>query len=263
MSTFSKLNLVKNLSVLLIVVIGAALSSCGSYKQNIMFKTSSSSKITQEKQNAESNYVIQKNDILTLELFTNQGEKIVDPNFESFKDSPSQPGLKSEHPTYLVDHDGIAKLPVLEEIKLEGLTVRQAEAMLQKEYEKKLSKGSFVVLKVSNKRVTVLGSPGGVVIPLVNENVRLTEVLALAGGINKEGKARNIRVLRGDKIFIADFSTVEGYLRDDMLIQSGDIIYVEPVRRPFLEALQNYGPIISLLTSVGTLVAVLITRPEN
>src|SRR5688500_4830488 len=78
MSTFSKLNLVKNPSVLLIVVIGAALSSCGSYKQNIMFKTSSSSKITQEKQNAESNYVIQKNDILTLELFTNQGEKIVD-----------------------------------------------------------------------------------------------------------------------------------------------------------------------------------------
>lgn len=259
MSNFNKLKIVRNLSGLLFVLIGAGLLSCGSYKQNIMFKTDNASKITREKQIAESNYIIQKNDIVTLELFTNQGEKVVDPNSESFRDSPSQTSVKAEPLRYLVDINGVAKLPLIDAIKLEGLTVRQAEAMLQKEYEK-VYIGSFVVLEVSNRRVTVLGSPGGQVIPLVNENVRLTEVLALAGGISKDGKAGNIRVLRGDKIFVADLSTIEGYLKDDMLIQSGDIIYVEPVRRPFLEGLQNYGPLFSIIIGLATLVVFTVNR---
>ena len=259
MSIFNKLNLVRNLSLLLIVV-GAALSSCGSYKQNIMFKTSSSSKITQQKEIAESNYIIKNNDVLTIELFTNYGEKIVDPNSEAFKESPPQSGVKSNPPAYLVDNNGIVKLPVLQEIKLAGLTVRQAEEILEKEYDKRLSKEAFVILKVSSNRVTVLGSPGGFVIPLVNENVRLTEVLALAGGISKEGKAGNIRVLRGDKVFLADLSTVEGYLESNILIESGDIIYVEPVRRPFLEGLQNYGPLFSIIVGLATLVVFTVNR---
>jgi polysaccharide export outer membrane protein len=170
--------------------------------------------------------------------------------------------LKSEQQKYLVDKDGVAKLPLLQEIKLDGLTIRQAEEILQKEYAKQYQE-PFVVLNVVNRRVTVLGSPGGKVIPLLDENIKLTEVLALAGGVSTDGKAANIRVLRGDQIFIADFSTIEGYLRDDMLIQSGDIIYVEPVRRPFLEALQSYGPLISIITSLGTLTVILVNQNQN
>lgn len=256
MSNFNKLNFVKLRSLVIIVSMIASLCSCGVYKQNIMFRTDADSKITREKQVAESNYQIQKNDVLTLEVFTNQGDKIIDPNSESFKNSPNQAGISSEPQKYLVDKDGVAKLPLLQETKLEGLTIRQAEEMLQKEYARQYRE-PFVVLNVVNRRVTVLGSPGGKVIPLVDENIRLTEVLALAGGISTDGKAHNIRVLRRDKIFIADFSTVQGYLRDDMLIQSGDIIYVEPVRRPFLEGLQNYGPLISIITGIATLVVIL------
>jgi polysaccharide export outer membrane protein len=261
MSNLRKLNFVNLKLSLFIFALGALFSSCASYKQNIMFKTDEKSKIVTEKTAAESNYVIQKNDVLELEVFTNQGEKIVDPNYESFKDSPAQPGVKAEVPRYLVDNQGLTKLPLLAEIKLEGLTVRQAEAILQKEYTK-LYQEPFVILKVINKRVTVLGSPGGKVIPLVDENIRLTEVLALAGGINIDGKARNIRVLRGERVFVADFSTVEGYLRDNMLIQSGDIIYVEPVRRPFLEGLQSYGPLFSIITSLATITILIISQTK-
>lgn len=237
------------------LLISLALTSCGSYKQNIMFRTGDQSKISQEKKKLESNYVIQKNDILELEVFTNQGEKIIDPNQESFKESPGTPAeiLRQQ---YLVDNQGISKLPLLQQIKLEGLTIRQAEDILQKEYTR-LYLEPFVVLRVVNRRVTVLGALGGKVIPLANENIRLTEVLALAGGINADGKAANIRVLRGDEIFVADFGTVEGYLRDDMLIQSGDIVYVEPVRRPFVEALQSYLPLASIAISLATVVIIL------
>ena len=262
MSNFSKLNLVKIHFPLLFLAVVTLLCSCGSYKQNIMFRTGVESQVSKEKKAAEANYVIQKNDLLELDVFTNLGDKIIDPNFESFKESPNAQGVKTDPPRYLVDNNGVVKLPLLQEIKLEGLTVRGAEELLQKEYAKQYQQ-PFVVLKVTNRRVTVLGAPGGKVIPLLDENVRLTEVLALAGGISTDGKAGNIRVLRGDQIFVADFSTVEGYLRDDMLIQSGDIVYVEPVRRPFVEALQSYGPLVSIMTSLAAVTVIIINSNRS
>jgi polysaccharide biosynthesis/export protein len=259
MSNFSKLNFVKLRPLLLLLVVGGLLSSCSSYKQNIMFKTSGYENLAKEKQAVESNYIIQKNDVLELEVFTNQGDKIIDPNFESFRNAQGQASTRTEPITYLVDNSGIAKLPLLGEIKLEGLTIRQAEEILQKEYAKQYQE-PFVVLQVTSRRVTVLGSPGGKVVPLVHENIRLTEVLALAGGITAEGKAGNIRLLRGEKVFEIDFSTIDGYLKNNMLVQSGDVIYVEPVRRPFLEALQNYAPFFSILTGLATLAVIITTR---
>lgn len=257
MSIFHKLFTVNVRSCLVMIVFGAVLSSCANYKQNLMFRTGDPATLEKSRQTAESNYVIQKNDVVSLDIYTNQGERIIDPNQESLKESPGQPGAVAARPTYLVDKDGIAKLPFLQEIKLEGLTVRQAEEILQKEYTK-LYQEPFVVLKITNRRVTVLGAPGGKVIPLADENIKLTEVLALAGGINRDGKAMNIRVLRGKQIFVADLSTVEGYLRDNILIHSGDIIYVEPVRRPFFEGLQDYGPLFGLITGLGTLTLLIL-----
>lgn len=231
------------------------LSSCGVYRQNIMFKPNDTSRLRQRAGQAVSNYVIQKGDLLQLDVFTNRGEKIIDPNLESFKEA-SQQAQQVITPGYLVDTHGLVKFPLVNEMNLEGLTLRQAEAILQKEYAK-FYEEPFVLLKFTNKRVVVLGAPGGQVIPLANEQVRLTEVLALARGIANDAKAKNIRVLRGDTLMIADFSTFEGYIKHNYTMQPGDIIYVEPVRRPFTEALREYGPVISIITSLATVIIVL------
>jgi len=61
------------------VVILAALSSCSSYKQNIMLKTPEdfkSAPISKEILQAERNYVIQKNDRLELEVYTNKENEL-------------------------------------------------------------------------------------------------------------------------------------------------------------------------------------------
>jgi polysaccharide export outer membrane protein len=42
-----------------------------------------------------------------------------------------------------------------------------------------------------------------------------------------------------------------------MLVQPGDIIYIEPIRRPASEALRDYFPIVSILSSLITLIVVL------
>ncbi len=240
--------------MLLILVAG-----CSSYKQNIMLKAPEdfkSAKVTKEILEAERNYVIQKNDLLHLEVYTNKGERIIDPNPALTQNSNVTNEENRPEVKYLVDLQGIAKFPVIGEMKVEGMTLRQAELVLQSEYDR-FFKESYVVLTFMNKRVVVLGAVGGVVVPLENHNVTLAEILATAKGLPNDSKARNIRVVRKEQVFVIDLSTVNGFLAGNMIVEPGDIIYVEPVRKPFAEGVRDYAGLASLLVSTLSLIVVI------
>lgn len=245
---------------LLTLLLGALLAAgCASYKQNLMLKTPDdfkSAKVSKEIREAERNYVIQKNDLLHLEVYANKGERIIDPNPTLSQNNNSATTEEPPIVKYLVDLNGIVKFPVIGEIKLEGMTLRQAEAILQAEYEK-FFKDSFVILTFLNKRVIVLGAVGGQVVTLENHNVTLAEILATAKGLPNEAKAHNIRLVRKDEVFLLDLSTVEGFLAGNMIVEPGDIIYVEPVRKPFAEGIRDYAALASLLVSTLSLIIVI------
>jgi polysaccharide biosynthesis/export protein len=246
------------ISVLLLVI----LCSCGGYKQNIMFKAGNAKSFATGIDQVEKNYVIQKNDILELRVYTNKGEAIVDPGMDDSSDASKAGQTAASPQLYTVDINGVVKFPRIREIKVEGLTILQAEEILEKEFNSTTFVESFVILKFHNKRVIVLGSPGGQVIPLANENMRLVEILALAKGINETGKAHNIRILRGNEMIIADLGTFEGYQKNNIIIHSGDVIYVEPIRRPFIEGFREYSPILSLLASLAAVTIIIVQSTE-
>jgi polysaccharide export outer membrane protein len=222
-----------------------------------MFRVSDGDKITREIENIEANYSIQKNDLLQLEVYTNKGERIVDPNMAEVQTSENT-GNETVSRTYLVNSDGLVKFPLIGDIKLDGLTIRDAEDLCTREYAK-FYKEPYIILKYSNKRVIVLGAVGGKVIPLQNENMKLTEIIALAGGMDINGKATNIRILRDKEVIVADLSTIAGYQKFNIFVKPNDIIYVEPVRRPFIEALRDYGPVLGFISSVTTLVVLILS----
>jgi len=226
-----------------------------------MFKsteTASAEKLKKEALGTEKNFQILKNDRLTIEVYSNGGERLIDTNPELSKTNPNAQSTVNEKPSYLIDLNGLIKLPLLNEIKLEGLTLKQAEELLQKEYSK-FFKEPFVQLSFVNKRVIVLGAMGGQVIPLENENITLVEVLALAKGLDNNSKAENMRLIRGEKVYEIDFSTIDGFRNGNMLIQTGDIVYVEPIRRPFSEALKDYTGLFTILVSLITLITLVST----
>src|SRR5689334_12666058 len=67
----------------LLVVSTLCLGACSSYRQNLMLKTPEdfkSATVSKEVREAERNYVIQKNDLLQLDVYANKGERIIDPN---------------------------------------------------------------------------------------------------------------------------------------------------------------------------------------
>jgi polysaccharide export outer membrane protein len=208
----------------------------------------------------EREYLIQKNDQLSLNIYLYNGERLVDPNPPVSSSSTTGAGGQKEESTqfkYTVDNNGVVKFPMIGEIKLEGLNLRQAEEIARKEYTKYF-KEPYVQLAFLNKRVVVLGgTPAGQVIPLTNSNMRLPEILALAHGIENHAWAKNIRVVRNDHVYEFNLSTIQGFKDGNIPIEPGDIIYVEPVRRPFTEGFRENYFVVSIFIALISVTALI------
>lgn len=239
--------------------------SCGSYKANVLLRASKlevPEPFKAEASNTEKQYFIQKNDQLRLQINLYNGEHLVAPSQQAQTEgsSSSTSGNNNQDSNtqfkYEVDNRGIVKFPMIGEIKLEGLTLREAEEIARKEYQK-FFKEPYVQLSYLNKRVVLLGAPGGQVIPLNNSNMRLPEVLALAKGIGNDGWASKIKLIRSDHVYQFNLTTISGFKEANILMEPGDIIYVEPVRRPFTEGIKDNYIIASLFFTIISLAALI------
>lgn len=245
------------------------LVSCKAYKQDILFRLDenfTSGDLNNAIEEAESNYRLQPDDRLQLEVFTNEGERLIDPNFELSQQQNNQMAQNRTRYEYLIQSDGLAKFPMIGKKKLTGLTIDEAEKILEQDYNEHYVE-TFVKLGIINRRVIVLGANGGQVIPIQNENTSLVEVLALYGGLNLGAKAHNIKLIRGElsspEIYQIDLATINGMKSSIVAVESGDVIYVEPWRRPWLESLRDVSPILGLTSSVLTLIVVVQNLATN
>jgi polysaccharide export outer membrane protein len=196
-------------------------------------------------------YRIAPNDELSFKIYTHNGEKMIELM------STSGGGVQSQSNnglSYLVEYDGMIKLPIIQRVKISGMTIREAEAFLEAQYANYLNK-PFAQLKVTNNRVIVFpGGDGGSakVVTLQNSNTTVFEALAMSGGIT-DGKAHNIKLIRGDlknpQIYKIDLSSIEGVKQANLVLQANDIIYVEPRARIPQRILAEVTPYITLITT--------------
>lgn len=253
------------LRLICIGLIAALAGSCRTYKQDIMLRVDDlkPGMLRTEVAEAERNYTIRPDDLLEVAVYTNKGERIIDPDFALMRElgGGGQVQQVRVSPKYLVQENGLVKLPMIGETDLEGYTLFEADSILSAAYNE-FYKESFVLTSFVNKRVVVLGATGGMVIPLPNENMNLLEVLALAGGITGKGKAYNIRLISGDldnpQVQLIDLSTIEGMRKASLQVHSGDIVYVEPMRKVLSETIRDITPVVSLVTSALTLLVIIV-----
>ena len=230
------------------------LGSCKSYKQHIMFKYDDDFAFAArtEAELVERNYVIRPNDYIKIEVFTKNGERIIDPDMELSKELGSNQGNNRIEPEYLAKQDSTIKLPMVGNIKLVGQTLDEASRTLQDAYNVFFS-DTYILVNFTNKRVIVLGGSGGMVIPLQNENMSIVEIIAIAGGLEINTKAQNIRLIRGEQVFLIDLSTLESYYKTNQIMQAGDIVYIEPVPRVITQSAAEISLIVSTITAVMTM----------
>lgn len=252
-------------SWILTLAIVFSLSSCKVYKNDIILRFDeefSAEDLQKSIDRAAENYVVIPGEILQVDVFTNNGERLIDPN-QQFGQNNQQFQNGRQQFDYFVMNDGTIKLPIIGLQSIGGLTIYEAEELLEEAYDS-FYVDSFVKIRPTNRRVTILGGfgqGGGQVVPLPNENMTILEVLGLVGGIQLGSKAREIKLVRGDindpKVYNIDLSTISGMKQTGMIVESGDVIYTEPWRRPFRQSLNDIAPVLSLTTSITTLVLVL------
>jgi polysaccharide biosynthesis/export protein len=207
-----------------------------------------------------SEYTITQNDLFEFQLFTNNGEKIIDGM------NGINPEIKQTKTiTYLVRSDGTSDLPLLGAVHLEGLTIKKCEDTLSKLYLQKGFLDPYIQVKITNSRVIVFTGNGAdaKVVNLQNNNTTLMEVIALAGGIADRGKSEKVKLMRVDngtrKVYTMDLSTIDGLKYADLIVQANDYIYIEPREQVAKEFLNNTAPILSLFTSVLVIFTVITT----
>ena len=135
---------------------------------------------------------------------------------------------------YLVDNEGNINFPVLGELKLGGLTKREAEQLIIDKLKPYMKETPIVTVRMVNYKISVIGEvtrPGTFTIS--NEKVNLLEALAMAGDMTLYGLRDNVKLIREDangkqQIVTLDLNKAETILSPYYWLQQNDIVYVTP-----------------------------------
>ncbi|MFA6923646.1 MAG: polysaccharide biosynthesis/export family protein [Bacteroidales bacterium] len=208
-------------------------------------------------------YKISPNDIISFALFTNDGERLVDPvngtiggntlNFNRNDNGVNGYASSGGGLTLQVEYDGTVKFPVLGRIQIAGLTSRETEKMLEEKFTVYFNK-PFVQVHVSNNRIILIrGGTNSSVVPLYNSKTTLFELIAQSGGIG-EGKSHKIKIIRrtkeGNQVFQIDLSRVQNIDQGNIVLQANDIIYIEPRDKVPEEFMNTISPYMSLISTI-------------
>ena len=235
------------------------LYSCRSLNPSVMFQAGKDYPYAQPdtSMKVQSEYKLSPFDELELHIYSNNGYKLVDVTTTS-----TTGAVNSLLLNYTIESDGFVKLPLLGRVELRGMTIKEAEKLLEEKYVTYYN-APFVILKVLNRRVLVFRGEGGnaTAVPLVRDNMTLIEALAGAMGVSATGKAYNIKLIRGNlknpQVYKIDLSTLEGMKQADLQLQANDIIYVEPSRNIADSIVVKISPVIGLLTTILLTITIL------
>ena len=230
------------------------LTSCDRYlNRHILLRTGPDYPYSAFGEYKDEEYRLAADDLIQFELYPNDGFQMINVANEG-TNAIVQSGISE---SLLIEFDGFMKLPKIGRIYMEGLTIRQAEMVLESKFSKFYNK-PFVLLKVVNKRVTIIAGGNSSVVILNNENTTLLEALAQAGGIPKDGIAKKVKLIRGDlqnpDVYLLDLSTLEGMKNADLVVQSNDIIYIETRDRTAQRISEILAPYASILSSIALLI---------
>lgn len=198
---------------------------------------------------------LRPSDRISFQLFSRDGYQLIDVS-EGRQQSGGFNAQRANQAGYIVKPDGYVEFPLIGNIYVEGMDRIELEDMLEEKYAP-LYNSPYVIAQVTNRRVLVFTGLGGAsVVSLTEERMRLIEVIALAGGIPRGAKSHKIKIIRGDlenpTIKKVDLSTIAGLKDADLVVQSGDLIIIDPTTPLAPAILKELTPVLSLITTLLT-----------
>lgn len=213
-------------------------ASCQSYKKVPYLQDTEAVEQTTQQKNLYDAKIMPK-DLLTIVVSCTSPELAVPFNLTvaspaSVATGNSQLTVQPTLQPYLVDNEGKINFPVLGELKVAGLTKREAEQLIIDKLKPYIKEIPIVTVRMVNYKISVLGEvarPGTFTIN--NEKVNLLEALAMAGDMTVWGVRDNVKLIREgadgkQEIVTLDLNKAETIFSSYYWLQQNDIVYVTP-----------------------------------
>jgi len=202
-------------------------------------------------------YVIQPFDQITIGVYSRDGFKLIDvlgSGGQNVNIGAVGSNLAGRGGVDLiVDKDGYLRIPVIGELNVKGYTETELERLIAERMSAFIV-SPFVEVRVTNRRCFLFNGFSASVVPLNNVPTSLFEVIARSGGVGQNIKAYKIKIIRGNfnnpQIYIIDISTIEGMQKANLIVQSNDVIYLEPRRQYIRDILRETSIIFTIVNSV-------------
>lgn len=207
------------------------LASCQSYKKVPYLQDADALEQTVQQGNLYDAKIMPK-DLLTIVVSCTSPELAVP--FNLTVASSANSNSQSNPQAYLVDNDGKVNFPVLGELKVGGLTKKQAEQLIVEKLKPYIKENPIVTVRMVNYKISVIGEVAGPgTFTISNEKVNLFEALAMAGDMTVWGLRDNVKLIREgidgkQEIVTLDLSKAEIVLSPYYWLQQNDIVYVTP-----------------------------------
>jgi polysaccharide export outer membrane protein len=209
-------------------------------------------------ENRKFEYRIQVNDVLSIRVLGLDEQTHRYFNVESQNAMAAMSDAAMYVNGFSVDKNGQVQLPQVGKVKLQGLTVGEAQDLLQRKINEYFTTAT-VILKMVNWRVSVLGAvsrPGTYMV--YNNQLTLMDALATAGGPLELADKSQVTLLRqtdrGVQALYVDVSNTALLSSEYYYLLPNDVVYVPAMRAR--SGRLNLEIYMILLTTVSTIALV-------
>ena len=245
------------------------LSSCVATEKSRYFSDVTNSSIDIEREK-EVDPIIQRNDILSIFIssLSPEASAVFNTTNNQATSTSTTTGSTSAG-GYLVNAEGTIQLPIIGNIKAEGLTKKQLKTKITDLInDKKLLIDPVVTIRHLNYEVTVIGEVGKpTVINVPNEKISLLKALGIAGDITIYGKKENVLLIReidGKRIINRiDLNSKDFLSSPYYYLLPNDVVYVEANETKVINANRNQQLLPTVLSALSIVAVVITTLIRN
>ena len=137
---------------------------------------------------------------------------------------------------YALDDDGVVDLPLIGEVKLIGMNVKESKSLIEEKLKKYVTENNyFVRVRLGGIRYSALGEftrPGKFTI--LQNRVTIFEAIANAGDMTATAKREEIIIVRqypeGSKTHVVNLLNEKIMESEFFFIRPNDLIYAQPMK---------------------------------
>ncbi|TVT37977.1 polysaccharide export protein [Hymenobacter setariae] len=210
-------------------------------------------------------YKLQAGDVLSIRV------QSVQPVLSDIFNVPGPQTITSSDPGtlyltgYAVDDTGSINLPTVGRVKVQGLSMEEAQAFLQQKVTAYV-RDANVLVKLLSFKITVLGevrSPGRYFI--YNPQATVFEALGMAGDLTEFGNRENIKLIRqtpkGSEVVLINLTDANLLKSPYYYLLPNDALYVEPMKaRTSRGNATNLGIVFAGISAVVLLLSYIVNR---